>query len=233
MSVVAQGVVMTEPLDSGSIMPSDARQPRCLVADSRDFGIAGVDLTPGDHLCALYFGEEERDAIVLPYLRAGLRDGDKCICIIDSSPVGDILARIGARREVEGYVASRQLEMYTTNETYLSAPPFNAQAMLDYWENAVGATVRAGQYGFARVSGEVPPEMRFLPDRAEFFRYEAGLNRFAPRYPQVMICLYDLQRLGGGLIVDLLRTHPKLLMGGLILENPHYRAPDDFAAPQA
>jgi hypothetical protein len=221
---------MTKTLDTGSMMAPDAGQSRCLVPISRDFGIAGVDLTPGDHLCALYVGDEERDAIVVPYLQAGLRDGDKCVCIIDSAPVGDLLAQIGERGEVEGYVASSQLEMYTTNETYLRTPPFNAQAMLDYWESTIGATVRAGKYGFARVSGEVSSEMCLPRDRTEFFRYEAALNLFAPRYPQVMICLYDLQRLGGGVIVDLMRTHPKLLMGGLVLENPHYRAPDDFAA---
>jgi hypothetical protein len=220
---------MTETLDTGSMMAPDARESRCLVPNSRDFGIAGVDLTAGDHLCALYFGNEERNAIVVPYLQAGLRDGDKCVCIIDSAPVGDLLAQIGERREVEGYVASSQLEMYTTDETYLRTPPFNAMAMLDYWESTIGDTVRAGKYGFARVSGEVASEMCLPPDRTEFFRYEAALNQFAPRYPLVMICLYDLQRLGGGVIVDLMRTHSKLLMGGLVLENPHYRAPDDFA----
>ena len=65
---------------------------------------------------------------------------------------------------------------------------------------------------------------------AGFFRYEAAVNAFAPRYPQAYLCLYDLALFGGGILVDLLRTHPKLLMGGLVLENPHYRPPDDLAA---
>ena len=195
-----------------------------------DFGLSGVDLTPGDHLCAMYLGQQERDEIVLPYLRAGLRAGDKCLCIIDSSPLGDLLASIGDQREVEGYVASNQLEMHTAHEAYLRTPPFSTEAMLEYWESTVGAAVTDGSYGFARVTGEMPFEMRLLPGRSEFFRYEGALNRFAPRYPQAILCLYDLERFGGGFIVDLLRTHPKLLMGGLILENPHYRAPDDLAA---
>jgi hypothetical protein len=197
----------------------------------RDFGLAGVDLEVGDHLCAMYMGQQERDEIVLPYLRAGLRAGDKCLCIIDSSPLGDLLASIGDEQEVQGYVASQQLEMHTANEAYLRTPPFTTEAMLEYWESTVGAAVTTGAYGFARVTGEMPWEMRTLPGRTEFFRYEGALNRFAPRYPQVILCLYDLQRFGGGFLVDLLRTHPKLLMGGLVLENPHFRAPDDLAAP--
>jgi hypothetical protein len=201
------------------------------VQEPHDFGLAGVDLEAGDHLCAMYMGQQERDEIVLPYLRAGLRAGDKCLCIIDSSPLGELLASIGDEQEVQGYVASQQLEMHTANEAYLRTPPFTTEAMLEYWESTVGAAVKSGPYGFARVTGEMPWEMRTLPGRTEFFRYEGALNRFAPRYPQVILCLYDLQRFGGGFLVDLLRTHPKLLMGGLVLENPHYRAPDDLAAP--
>ena len=203
------------------------------MAQSRDFGLAGVDLEAGDHLCALYLGQQERDEIVLPYLRAGLRAGDKCICIIDSSPLDDILEGIGDKHEVAGYVASQQLEMYTADDAYLSTLPFSTEAMLEFWESTVGAAITDGPYGFARATGEMPFEMRTLPGRSEFFRYEGALNRFAPRYPQTILCLYDLDRFGGGFLVDLLRTHPKLLMGGLVLENPHYRPPDDLAAPPA
>ena len=195
-----------------------------------EFGLAGIDLAPGDHLCAIYVGQQERDDIVLPYLRAGLRAGDKCICIIDSSPLGDLLARIGDKKEVEGWVASHQLQLLTADEAYLRTPPFSTEAMLAFWESTVGAAVTSGSYGFARASGEMPWAMRLLPSRSEFFRYEAELNRFAPRYPQAILCMYDLQRFGGGILVDLLRTHPKLLMGGLIVENPHFRAPGDLVA---
>jgi hypothetical protein len=200
------------------------------VSEVRDFGLAGVDLSPGDHICAMYLGQQERDDIVLPYLRAGLLAGDKVICIIDSSPVDDLVARIGDEGEVEGYFASSQLEMYTGDEAYLRKRPFKTELMLEFWESRVRAAVTSGPYGFARGSGEMPLAMRTLPGRTEFFRYEAALNLFTPRYPQAFLCLYDLKRFGGGFLVDLLRTHPKLLMGGLVLENPHYRAPENFEA---
>lgn len=196
---------------------------------SREFGLVGVDLVPGDHMCAVYLGQQERDDIVLPYLREGLRDGDKCIVIIDSSPLGDLQARIGDKQEVDGYVASRQLELHTANEAYLRTPPFTTEAMIQFWATNVGAAVTDGPYAFARVAGEMPSELRELPGRDEFFRYESELNRYAPRYPQAIVCMYDLGRFGGGILVDLLRTHPKVLMGGLVLENPHYRAPDELA----
>jgi hypothetical protein len=174
-------------------------------------------------------GQAERDDIVLPYLRAGLVAGEKVVAVIDS-PVVELQASLGDEREVGGYIASRQLELHTSSEAYLRTQPFSPEAMLDFWEATVGAATTGGSYGFARGSGQMPFEMSTLPGRTEFFRYEAEVNRFAPRYPQAYLCLYDLALFGGGILVDLLRTHPKLLMGGLILENPHYRPPDDLAA---
>ena len=64
----------------------------------------------------------------------------------------------------------------------------------------------------------------------ELVGYESELNRFMPKYPQLMLCLYDLKRFGGGIVVDMLKTHPKLLLGGMLLENPYYLSPDEFLA---
>jgi hypothetical protein len=32
------------------------------------------------------------------------------------------------------------------------------------------------------------------------------------------------------MMVDLIKTHPKLLLGGLLIDNPHYLSPDEFRA---
>jgi hypothetical protein len=196
---------------------------------SREFGLPGVQIELGDHICAMYLGQRERDEIVLPYLRTGLRDGDKVVCVVETA-VDDLRAKIGDEAEVAGYLASQQLELLTVHQAYLRTPPFTTDAMIKFWERRVGSALIGGEYVFARVSGEMPTELRTRTDRREFFRYEAELNRYTGRFPQAVLCLYDLQRFGGGMLVDLLRTHPKLLMGGLVLENPHFRPPADLAA---
>jgi hypothetical protein len=60
--------------------------------------------------------------------------------------------------------------------------------------------------------------------------YESELNHFLPRYPQVILCLYDLERFDGEVVVDVLKTHPKLLVGCTMLENPYYVEPEEFLA---
>jgi hypothetical protein len=199
------------------------------MSQHRDFGLPGIELTPGDHICALYLGQRERDDIVVPYLWAGLRAGEKVICIIDSPPLDD-LARVADGGGIDAFVATQQLELHQPEDAYLRVRPFSPEAMIGFWESAVAPAVTSGSYDFARAAGQMPLELQSLP-RSEFFRYEAEVNRLTQRYPQAYLCLYDLQRFGGGFMVDLLRTHPRLLMGGLILENPHYRPPGDLVPP--
>jgi hypothetical protein len=203
-----------------------------MVSQVRESGLAGIDLTPGDHVCAMFFGRQERDDIVVPYLQAGLRAGDKCICIVDSPPIDVLAARIGDDREVQGYIASEQLEVRDPVDVYLPQLPFTTETIIGWWETAVGAVLASGSYKFGRATGEMPGEWQRMP-RAEWFRYEAELNRFLLRYPEIIVCLYDLDRFGGRFTIDLLRTHPKLLMGGLLLENPHWIPPASLAPPPA
>jgi len=69
-----------------------------------------------------------------------------------------------------------------------------------------------------------------MPGVEDFVGYEARLNHFLPRYPQVVLCLYELDRFSGEVLVDVLKTHPKVLFGGMVLDNPYYLAPDEFLA---
>jgi hypothetical protein len=53
------------------------------------------------------------------------------------------------------------------------------------------------------------------------------------RFPQAVLCLYDLAKVGGGVLLDLIKTHPRILMGGLLLENPHHLTGDEFSIAHA
>ena len=52
--------------------------------------------------------------------------------------------------------------------------------------------------------------------------WEAEVNELASRYPQFIMCLYDLDRWAGELIMSVLKTHPRIFINGLILNNPYY-----------
>jgi hypothetical protein len=204
------------------------------VTEALDFGIPGLNLAPGDHICALYMGAAERDAILLPYLQAGLRSGDKCICVVDQDDTEGVRTGISDSADIDASIESGQLQMHTSSETYLACGEdgFTTEDMIKFWEDSVGRAM-SGNFRFARVAGEMSWALRDLPGLDELTRYESEFNRYVVRYPQLGLCLYDLERFGGGILVDVLKTHPKILLGGMVLDNPHYLTPDEFLAQRS
>lgn len=179
-------------------------------------------------MCAFYRGVDGRDEVLVPYLREGLRAGEKCIAVVDEDGRDDLLATM--TRELESDPA--QLDVRTLAETYLRTGTFVADEMIRYWNTEIPASMEAGSYETARIAGE--GSWAFAHDRTseEMVRYELALNRLATRHRQCVLCLYDLGGLTGGSIVNLMRTHPKLLLAGMVLENPHYVRPEEFLDPR-
>jgi hypothetical protein len=189
--------------------------------------VPGVELKPGDHICAFYPSLGERDSILVPYIREGLEAGDKCVCVIDGPDVGGLAEAFGAApdRPVNG---RPQLDMRRSEDTYLAGGAFSMDAMIDFWDASVGGAVTDEGFEFARAAGEMTWALRHMPGVEDLIVYESLLNRFLPKYPQVIMCLYELGRFSGEVLVDVLKTHPKVLLGGMLLDNPYYLDPDEF-----
>jgi len=191
-------------------------------------GVPGVQLSPGDHICAFYPSLAERDEILIPYLREGMDYGDKCICVLDNADSGSLGASIGPSGRTD--TANReQLELLRSEDIYLESGEFSTKRMIEFWDTSVGDAL-AGGFEFARAAGEMTWALREMPGVEELIGYESLLNKFLPKYPQVILCLYELGRFSGEVLVDVLKTHPKVLLGGMLLDNPYYLEPDEFLA---
>ncbi len=191
----------------------------------------GVSIAPGDHICAFYRGQSQRDEVLLPFLRDGIRAGDKCIAVMDDPEFDQVLQPLAAALDVEASLRAKQLDLLCSDSAYLIGGSFSLERMLDFWEQGVRGALHGTGYTFVRAVGEMTWALRDLPGVEDLVRYEARLNRFLPRYPQVILCLYDLERFTDGqVLMELLRTHPKVLLSGQLLENPWYIEPDDAEA---
>jgi hypothetical protein len=197
------------------------------MTESIALGLNGLSIPPGTHICAFFRGIPERDAILIPFLTEGLRAGHKCQCLIDDG-LDEVRAALDA--EMGASAATHQLEIQPTKSAYLRRGSFSTKDMLAFWDESVGAAVNEQGFPFVRSTGETTWTLRDLPDSRDFLTYEAELNRFLPRYPQVIMCLYDLDRFAGQVLVDIMKTHPKVLMGSTVLDNLYYLEPDEFLA---
>jgi anti-anti-sigma regulatory factor len=193
-----------------SILDTD----RVLCPKPRDLtGLRDPGLRPGDHACALVTGHAELHATMQAFIGAGLRSGDKCLCLIDhGSPTGD--------------TTPGQLEVRRAADVYLSSGVFHPTETIDYFDQTLGSAVNSPDgYNRVRATGDMGWALSRPAGSDQLFDYESEVNVLAPRYPQMLLCLYDIARFGTGVLPELLRTHPKIFVGGVLLDSPQYRKP--------
>lgn len=180
-------------------------------------GVAELGLRPGDHVCGFYRGADDRDEITTGWVAEGARAGQKCICYVDDSA---LLERFGAEFPDE----LRHVQFCDADGAYAPGGDFSKEAMLARLESTVAAAMDAG-YDEVRLLGDMSWVMRVDVDTETVFAYEAEVNALSPRQPAAFLCLYDLNRFDGSLVFDVLRTHSKILLNGLVIHNPYYVAP--------
>jgi hypothetical protein len=188
-------------------------------------GIDDIGLMPGSHVCAFYRGDGDRDRLLSGYLGAGLTAGDKCICVVDSAITA---ARLRALPRSCGKPGpDGQLDIHLPETTYLAGGEFTTRDMLTFWtENMTKAAVEG--YSFYRLAGEMTWALRDAPGVEHLVGYESELNRVTALHPVIVLCLYDLDRFSGEVVVNIVKTHPQVLVQGILVENPYYVGPDEF-----
>jgi hypothetical protein len=133
---------------------------------------------------------------------------------------------LGAEVDVSNSIARRQLEVKTSTDRLLSPDDFDPSSIVEFWDATVKSALENG-YDFVRLTAEANWWLPQLPGMHALLRYESELNRFTDRYPQAILCMYDLSQYNESIVVDLLKTHPLILLSGMALENPYYLAPDE------
>jgi hypothetical protein len=167
--------------------------------------------------------------VLVPFLREALMAGDKCICVLDDPCTERVTGALEAELDLLSTMTSGQFELLESEATYLEGGCFSLDEMFAFWDRGIGGAVTVDGFDFVRACGEMTWALRDSPGVEQLLTYEARLNHFLPRYPQVILCMYDLERFSDGtLLLDLLRTHPFVLLSGQLLENPWYMAPDEF-----
>jgi hypothetical protein len=190
-------------------------------------GIDEIELAPGSHVCAFYRGDSDRDQLLDAYLGAGLTAGDKCICVVDTTQTA---RRLESLTPAAGRPGHRQLDIHLPETTYLAGGEFTPSDMLAFWTTGMTNAALEG-YSFYRLVGEMTWALRDAPGVEHLVGYESELNRVTPSYPVVVLCLYDLDRFSGEVVVNIVKTHPQVLVRGILVENPYYVGPDEFLRP--
>jgi hypothetical protein len=193
------------------------------MSDQVALGIEALTIAPGTHMCGFFHGDDERDVILRSYLGEGLRAGDKCLCAFGAEDQVDLAAKA---RQAALDVDDENLDIVRSQDIYFGQGDFDIPAVIAFWGTWAASALDEHGYPFARMAGEVTNAICDQMGPANLAAYERALNRFVPKHPQVLLCLYDMNHFSGGLLVDILRSHPQVLIGSTVLDNLYYVAPD-------
>jgi hypothetical protein len=129
--------------------------------------------------------------------------------------------------DVAGAEASGQLVLLDWSQNYLEGGRFDQDRTMSQLASSRDEGLRLG-HSRTRYVAHMEWALE-LENRPELVVYEATSN-FFPLTPNVAICVYQIPRWDGQLLVDALRTHPLVILGGLLHENPFFQPPAEVLA---
>jgi len=180
------------------------------------------------HICAFFHTPEEEDATMIPFFREGIEANEQALCIIDPGESAEYRQRLRKGGiDVAAAEQSGQLTCPTWHDTYLRDGSFQPAAMLATVEALIAGRATSG-YSCGRFAGHM--EWADPAASMDLIEYESSLNELMHSCPDTVVCLYQVGRHDGSVIMDVLRTHPLAMVGGVVYENPFYVPAAKFLA---
>lgn len=180
------------------------------------------------HICAFFNGMDEHYRILQPFIMEGLNGGERAFHLVDPERREDHLRRLGdAGIDVGEATASGQLEVHPWEDGPLHGERFNQDTWLKGFEEVLAAGRTSG-YTKTRFLAQMEWALADMPGMEDMMEFEARVNDVVPKYDDSVICAYDLSKFGAAAVMHALRTHPLVIIGGVLQENPFYVEPEEF-----
>jgi MEDS: MEthanogen/methylotroph, DcmR Sensory domain len=190
--------------------------------ESQPIPFAGGILDQYRHVCAFFDSPDEEQRILAPFIREGLERGERAFYVVDPEQRAEYVRRFEDEEiAVAAAEARGQFELHTWDETFFRTGRFDRDEMLALLEEVLKGTTTQG-FPLTRLVAHVP---RPIDDVVEF---EARFNYISVKYRDPVICVHDASKINGGVVMDILRTHPMVLVGGFLRVNPLFVPPDEF-----
>ncbi len=194
------------------------------------FRLANEAIRRHRHLCAFFSSQQDQYDFLLPFIKEGFDCGERGFHIIDPNRLEQHRKHLVASGiPVEDLETGGRLEVRTWQQAYLREDVFDQHAMLALIEEVLREGGSRGVQ-LTRLVANMEWALLDKPGVDDLVEYESRLNYVLPKYEDPVICTYDLSKFGAGIVMDILRTHPVAIIGGLVHENPFYVPPDEFLA---
>jgi hypothetical protein len=181
------------------------------------------------HVCAFFNDLDEEHRVLRSFFKDGIDQGEKAIHIVEAEKREGYVKRLAeADINVQEMMDVGRLEIIPWTDMYVRDHRFDQDAMLASVEELIQSGTTAG-YQRTRLVGH-HMDWLFRDEVAvnNLLEYEARLNHVLSGHDDPVICNYDLSKVSTSVVMDIMRTHPLVIIGGLLRENPFFVPPDQF-----
>ena len=181
------------------------------------------------HVCAFFNSRDEEYKVLSPYFKEAIEQGEKNVHIINPAHAADHRERLQVSGiDTHACEACGQLDVLAWEQAYLDENGvFDKDKMLAIVDHLTGAGPDAS-FGRIRIMGDMGWVFSGVPGAEDILEFEAQVNEVLSRNRQPAVCVYDIAKLSGAMMMDLLRRHPLTLIGGVVQENPYFTPPEEM-----
>jgi hypothetical protein len=192
----------------------------------RKVNLAGREIGCSCHACAFFHTEEQFYRVLIPFIQEGLAAGDRAVHIVDPGKrERHVQALVDAGIDAERSQQAQQLEVRRWEDAYLRGGQFDQDAMLALIQEVLEDGHRR-EFPMTRLVANMEWALEDRPGVRDIVEYESRLNYILPKYDDTVVCTYDLGKFSASAVMDILRTHPMVIVGDVLQENPFYTPPD-------
>jgi hypothetical protein len=190
--------------------------------------LAGSQLDEVRHVCAFFNSDEEEYRVLLPFIKEGFELGDKAVHVVNPDQHQDHLRRLAAAG-IDPAAAQRsgQFELRTNTEAYLQDGRFDQDRMLEAFEQLASGNAQ-GRFPLSRICCRMDWAVEDRSHIDDLIEFESRVNDVWRRHDDAVICTYHLSKFGGDTVIDIMRTHPMIIIGGILQQNPFFVSPEEF-----
>jgi hypothetical protein len=190
--------------------------------------IAGSQLGDVRHVCAFFNSDDEEYRVLLPFIKDGFECGDKAVRVVNPDQHSGHLQRLAAAGiNLAAVRQSGQFELRTNTDTYLQDGRFDQDRMLEVFEQLASGNAKGG-FPLSRIVCHMEWAAEGRSHIEDLVEFESRVNHVWRRHNDAVICTYDLAKFGGDTVIDIMRTHPMVIIGGILHQNPFFVPPEEF-----
>ncbi|QJR12141.1 hypothetical protein DSM104443_03225 [Usitatibacter rugosus] len=195
----------------------------------RPVSVCGERIPYATHICAFFESEAQEYDCLVPYFTEGLEQDEQVVTIRDAARLNEHKRGLEDRMQIslDDCIQREQLRVLASEETYLRDGFFGNERMGLMLEEVLKAA-EASPYKRVRTCGDMTWALREMPGTDELMEYESRVNVFTREHDCTLMCVYDVNKFSGRAVMDVLATHPMVVMGDRLYENPYYVEPTEY-----